>query len=85
MRGRWANEEYDQLQPTAPGLVGPLSQLAAAQAASCGVREIQLQVREGLAVTWFVVSRSPEPQILHPMNGAQGCWGAAWRLVRGDQ
>ena len=44
VRGRWARDEYEQLQPTAPGFVGPTGQLAAAQAAICGVRETELQV-----------------------------------------
>ena len=61
--GRWARGEYDQLQPTVPGLVFPLVQLAIAQAASCGVRETQLQVRDRLTVhcaVYSVFSRSSE-------------------------
>ena len=46
VRERWARDEYEQLQPTMPGFVGPAGQLAAAQAAICGVRETELQVRK---------------------------------------
>ena len=45
MRARWSRDAFDQLQPTAPGLVLPLGHLASAQGASCGAREQELQVR----------------------------------------
>ena len=45
VRARWARDDFERLQPTAPGLVWPLGFLAAAQGSSCGVRERELQVR----------------------------------------
>jgi hypothetical protein len=45
VRARWSRDAFDQLQPTAPGLVVPLLHLAGAQGASCGAREQELQVR----------------------------------------
>ena len=77
MRGRWARGEYDQLQPTAPGLVFPLAQLAMAQAGSCGVRETQLQVRDRLTVhctVYGVFSRSPERRKAEPPDIAFRAW-----------
>ena len=77
VRGRWARGEYDQLQPTAPGLVFPLVQLAMAQAASCGVRETQLQVRDRLTVhctVYSVFSRSPEWCEVEPPEIATLAW-----------
>jgi hypothetical protein len=44
VRARWSRDVFDQLQPTAPGLLMPLLQLAGAQGASCGAREQELQV-----------------------------------------
>jgi hypothetical protein len=67
VRGRWARGEYDQLQPTAPGLVAPLVQLAAAQGRSCGVRETQLQVRDRLTVHFALHSVQcvqPQPGVV---------------------
>ena len=77
VRRRWARGEYDQLQPTAPGLVFPLVQLAMAQAASCGVRETQLQVRDRLTVHCTVnsvFSRSPERRKAEPPDIASLAW-----------
>jgi hypothetical protein len=51
LRIRWARDEYDQLQPTAPGLVMAITNIAMVQAASCGVRETQLQVQQRMDVT----------------------------------
>jgi hypothetical protein len=97
VRGRWARAEYDQLQPTAPGLVFPLLGLAMAQAASCGVRETQLQVRDRLTfhcTVYSVQCVQPQPGAaqsgapsLCPLRGAQDlvCPVAAGRLVRGDR
>ena len=88
VRGRWAREEYDQLQPTAPGLLFPLVQLAAAQAASCGVRETQLQVRDRLTfhcTVYSVFSRSPERRKAEPPDIASLAWRSSVpaRLLQG--
>jgi hypothetical protein len=67
VRGRWARGEYDQLQPTAPGLVGPIVQLAMAQGRSCGVRETQLQVRDRLTIHFALHSVQcvqPQPGVV---------------------
>ena len=77
MRGRWARGEYDQLQPTAPGLVSPIVGLAAAQAASCGVRETQLQVCDRLTLhcaVYSVFTRSPERRKAEPPDIALLAW-----------
>ena len=88
VRGRWARGEYDQLQPTAPGLVWPLNFLAQAQAASCGVRETQLQVRDRLTVqctVYSVFSRSPERRKAEPPDIALLAWRSSVpaRLLQG--
>ena len=59
MRARWARDDFDQLQPTAPGLLYPLTHLAMAQGATCGARETELQVR---ALT-LTVHRLVSPRI----------------------
>jgi hypothetical protein len=101
VRGRWARGEYDQLQSTMPGLVMPIGALANAQAASCGVRETQLQVHEPTDFSLCSVQcvkpqpgrpewRKVEPPdnycILH-VCVALSCARpvAAGRLVRGDR
>jgi hypothetical protein len=90
VRGRWARGEYDQLQPTVPGFVFPLVQLAMAQAANCGVRETQLQVRDRLNCSLHRVQFvQPQPRTaqcgasrLHALRGAQVCPPGCCRASR---
>ena len=43
MRARWSREDYNQLQPAAPGVYLPALYLVMMQGKGCGAREAELQ------------------------------------------